>query len=471
MRLLTPIIISVALTGCSLLHKQLPVPDKSVPDKFIYGLQATQPPQKSQSWLAALHDPLLADLIAKAERQNLGLAELKARLVEAEATQTIDTSTLLPRLDGQASADINHRLGRKETNINPSTTQQGRTSGTYTLAAKASWEVPLFGRYQSVVDGAKANVALAEEDIKAAQLILRAEIASAYIQLRTAQQRQQLIKWITDIQDQLVKLTKVRLINELASAFDLARAEQSATQTKAQLPQTLEDEALAKLRLMALLGQTTMDARLDKPDNLPAPSTVNINITPANLLRLRPDVRRAEAAVLRQSAELGVAKADVFPRLTLEGSIALNANLVGVSLVPGAGGVGNFGPSLTVPLFDWGQRFAKVDARYAGLVAETARYRQTVINAYEEAEASLNALAQQQARLALAANSATQAEQAAKLANVQQREGLIDLLEQLLVQERLLSAKQEKLDAAQSALNAYIQLHRVFAAGETLYNV
>lgn len=123
---------------------------------------------------------------------------------------------------------------------------------------------------------------------------------------------------------------------------------------------------------------------------------------------------------------------------------------------------------MAIPLFDWGQRFANVDAKYAALEAETYRYKQTVLEAYAEAETSLNVFNQQKLRRDAALDSCDEAKKALKYAMILQREGLIGLTEQLLTQERLLSAEQERLDADQAALAAFITLHRVFGSAVTL---
>jgi NodT family efflux transporter outer membrane factor (OMF) lipoprotein len=464
MRLFCLLFLTISISGCAALNKPAPEAAQTLPDVFVYRLpeQASQ-----QTWIQALNDPLLAELVAKVELDNLSLAELQARVREAEAQATVETSRLLPRLDAQAGASIQRQFGKRSTRDDGS--RERATTGSYSIGPKASWEVPLFGRTEAVEQSTTADIVIAKEDVEAARLSVRADIALAYIALRTAQQRLVVIQQIADLQKRVAALTLIRQRNDLASAFDVARAEQSAAQSQTFIPQAQEAVNRAKLRTMVLLGTTAPDARLDTPTDLPALPDVGLSATPANLLRLRPDIRRAEAAVLKQVGTLGIAKADVYPRLTLEGTLTFAANLIGKPLLPSPSRTAGFAPALSIPLFDWGQRMANVDARYAGLEAETLRYRQTVIEAYAEAETSLTSFTQQRLRRDAAIASSSKARAANNYATIQEREALIDLTEQLLTQERLLTAEQERFDAEESALTAFITLHRVFASPVKLY--
>ena len=204
---------------------------------------------------------------------------------------------------------------------------------------------------------------------------------------------------------------------------------------------------------------------------LPALPVPSITATPADLLRLRPDIRRAEYTVLQETGRLGIAKADVYPSLTLEGALTLTANLIAKPLIPGRSDVLTGASTLTIPLFDWGRRMAAVDARYASLNAVIYDYRQTVLNAYEEAERSLSSYVQESVRVEAARLSSQKAKQALSYANILEQQGLIDLTEQLLTQERLLSAERERIESEQATLIAYITIHRTFASSAKLGNV
>jgi NodT family efflux transporter outer membrane factor (OMF) lipoprotein len=458
MRLFCLLLLTISISGCAALNKPAPEVAQTMPDAFIYRF----PDVSQRTWIEALNDPLLAELIAKADLNNLSLAALQARVREAEAEATVETSRLLPRLDVQAGATIQRQLGKRSTRDDGS--RERATTGSYSIGQKASWEIPLFGRTEAVEQSTTADIVIAKEDVEAARLSVRADIAQAYIALRTAQQRLIVIQQIADLQKRTVALTLIRQRNDLASAFDIARAQQSAAQSEALIPQAQEVVNRAKLSIMVLLGTNAPDTRLDIPGNLPALPEAVLPTTPATLLRLRPDIRRAEASVLKQAGALGIARADVYPRLTLEGTLTFAANLIGKPLLTSPSRTTGFAPTLSIPLFDWGQRMANVDARYAGLEAETLRYRQTVIEAYAEAETSITSFAQQRLRRDAAIASSSKARAETNYATIQRREGLIDLTEQLLTEERLLNAEQERFEAEESALNAFITLHRVFAS-------
>lgn len=467
---------ALILAGCAVLEKPLPDKAQVLPESFVFNLPQTV--SSGQSWSETLNDPLLSELLDKAELQNLTLARLLARVEEAEALAQVENASLLPQINGQTGVNVERKLGKlpsREPLGEENQPPAKRSSGTYNVGVRASWEVPLFGRAKSVKQATEAAIAISKEDLEAARLSLRAEIATTYVELRAAQQQLEVVSGIAKVQDRVVELIALRRANELASDFDVARAEQSAAQSRTFLPQAQDQVNQTLLRLSILLGQSAIDPRLKQlgalptVDSLPVPS---ITSTPANLLRLRPDIRRAEYAVLQETGRLGIAKADVYPSLTLEGALTFSANLIGKPLAPpGRSSVLTGTPTLTIPLLDWGRRIAAVDARYASLKAVIYDYRQTVLNAYGEAERSLSSYMQGSVRTEAARLSSQKAKQALRYANILEEHGLIDLTEQLLIHERSLSAERERIESEQATLIAYITIHRAFASSVKLENV
>ena len=459
------LLMALILAGCAVLDKPLPDKTQILPGSFVFNLPQTV--SSAQSWSEALNDPLLNELIDKAELQNLTLWRILARVEEAEAIAQAENTSLLPQLNGQAGVNVERKLGKLSAGEEGVATAK-RSSGTYNVGVKASWEVPLFGRAKNLKQAAEASIAINREDLEAARLSVRAEIAAAYIELRAAQQKLQVVSSLAKEQDRVVKLIELRRTNELASDFDVARAEQSAAQTRTFLPQAQNQVNQALPRLSVLLGQSVIDQRLKEHGTLPALPATSITATPADLLRLRPDIRRAEHSVLQEAGRLGIAKADMYPSLTLEGALMLTANLIAKPLVPSRSKVLTGTPNLTIPLFDWGRRMAMVDARYASLNAVIYDYRQTVLNAYEEAERSLSSYGQANMRMEAARLSARKAKETLNYANALERQGLIDSTEQLLTRERVLTAENERLESEQTTLIAYVTLHRVFASSVKL---
>ena len=470
------LLMALILAGCAVLNKPLPDKTQMLPESFVFNLPSTI--SAEQSWSEALNDPLLNELIDKAELRNLTLARLIARVEETEALARVENASLLPQLNGQTGVSVERKVGKlpaREPTGEEGQPPAKRSSGTYNVGVKASWEVPLFGRAKGVKQATEAAIAISKEDLEAARLSVHAEIATTYVELRAAQQLLQVVSGIAKAQDRVVELTASRRANELASDFDVARAEQSAAQSRTFLPQAQDQVNQALLRLSILLGQSAIEPQLKQPGSLPALDALpvpSIPSTPADLLRLRPDIRRAEYTVLQETGRLGIAKADVYPSLTLEGALTLTANLIAKPLAPpGRSSVLTGAPTLTIPLFDWGRRMAAVDARYASLNAVIYDYRQTVLNAYGEAERSLSSYIQGNVRMEAARLSSQKAKQALRYANILEEHGLIDLTEQLLTQERSLSAERERIESEQATLIAYITIHRAFASSVKLDNV
>lgn len=314
MRLLAVFVLAM-LSGCSSLYRAQP--DKTpleMPLEFVSHLPACK---TGQSWVELLGSPILVKLIEKAELQNLSLAELSARVREAEANAIVTQVTILPRLDSESASNFEHRYGDRSLREDGTTNE--RNTGTINTAIRASWEVPLFGRAESVNQQAAAGILLAKADLEAARFTVRSEIASSYTQMINAQKRLKIVTQISELQQRNAELVFTRYNNQIASKFDVARANQSLARSQVVIPQIEQDANVARLRLTTLLGSTQLPQELFQLSDHPKIPNTAISHAPADLLRLRPDIRRAEAAVLQQAAELGIAKANIFPRLTLGG--------------------------------------------------------------------------------------------------------------------------------------------------------
>ncbi len=183
---------------------------------------------------------------------------------------------------------------------------------------------------------------------------------------------------------------------------------------------------------------------------------------PADLLRRRPEIWRAEAAVLRAGADAGLARADLWPRLTLGGNLTASGTPVEASAFSPLGPVvvAGLGPNLTIPVFDWGQRRAVVDARDAGFRAATAAYRLAILEGVEEVEAALANAAAAARRTDLLERAVARAAGAVRLSDALYRSGLATLLERLDADTALLSAQLELVGAREDAFVSVVALHK-----------
>lgn len=361
-------------------------------------------------WWRSFRDPVLDRLVERAATDNLTLAQARARLVAGRAQAAAAQSLFLPTVGAGGTAIA----------ATPKTENNDPMRRPLMAGFDMSWDVGLFGLTENTARAADAEQAILAADLEAVRVVMTAEVASAYISLRSVQQQQAVTAAVLVVQRQRREATAALVRTGLATSG--AEAELAAALSEVESEQaSLEARAKGlQQQIATLLGTSAPDPSLirsgDQPQSTQAPQTSR----PADLLRARPDVRAAEQKVLQAAAEVGIAQAGLYPRLRLVGSIG-----VGAPFTSSPFGVAG-GPVLEIPLLDYGRRQAAVSARQAFYDEAVAAYRQSVLLAYQEAttalahwNASRTATAQQR--------SAVEAfERKAREARVLQQEGLAD---------------------------------------------
>jgi NodT family efflux transporter outer membrane factor (OMF) lipoprotein len=406
------------------------------------------------NWWRAFDDPVLDALVTETVAQNLTLAQAAYRVRSARALVQPAISQGLPQIGVTSGARVQRRLSGSigligvpggSGGISPTLVQDQSTTGFFQAGFDASWEMDLFGGASARVRSARASADVAQADAEAARATVVAEVVRTYVELRGAQRRRALLTRISEEQDKLLSLTRERRVAGVASDFDVDRLITAAAETGAQVP--LADQAIqqAAQRLAVLAGRPSVDGQLLQGAEQPIPAQVSLRLLPANLVRTRPEIRRAERTVTQAAAELDVAVADLYPRLTLTGDITLSGNLIGDSL-PGLVTNSSVGPSLSIPLFDWGARRAVVTARDAALAEAILGYRQAVLEGIEETENALNALDVERRRADRLATGTTAARRAAANADLLYRQGLASLADVL---DATVTLRQAELNSAE----------------------
>jgi outer membrane protein TolC len=323
----------------------------------------------------------------------------------------------------------------------------------------ATWELPLFNRAANAARALGADAAAAEADLMAARTTVAAEVASAYFAGQAAARRQSVLREIDAIEQlRLARLrTRVRVGLDASVVQREAEADLLAVQVNELEPDATWSQSLQ--RIAALLGRTSVDpAWLGSPAETTG-TVVQIQSTPADLLRERPDVRRAEAAVLRAAADLGTAQAELYPHVSLVGAITAATRVSGLGLAS-PNSVVSAAPAISLPLFDWGMRRAARDARAAELSAATMTYRQTVFEALSDVEMTLANLKRTTSLIELLRNAAGSRAEMARRNDVLRRTGLSESAEQSRSQRNALDARLELVNAEYAGKLAIVQLHK-----------
>jgi NodT family efflux transporter outer membrane factor (OMF) lipoprotein len=418
-----------------------------------------------QHWWESFGDPVLVRLITVADADNLDIRAARARLDEARANRDAAAGGRFPQIDATGSATTN-RLSENGQIPVGKIPGFSRNFDLYDAGFDASWEVDFWGRAARTVAGAEARADAAEADRRAICVTLRAEVARTYIDLRAAQARLVSMQTDADAQAQIADLTRQRFDAGEASRFDYDRAEGQALATASQMPSVKADIRVAAYRLTLLTGKPpeALDTVLLDPAPIPqAPDRIAMGLR-SELLRRRPDITAAERRLAAATSDVGVATAELFPRLTLLGSIGQQARSPG-DLADSASTRFQIGPSLHWPVFDFGRIRAGIRGARARAEGAATAYEVAVLGALHESETTANRFAHagETVRQSTAARDAQQS--ALSLARQRYRAGEADLIELLTVESAFAAAERAATDAQAARASQAVALYKALGGG------
>lgn len=456
------------LGGCVALQ---PLPDAAPPvaaDWRYRGALAATTDVDPAIWWSAFNDPMLDALVARTLASNLTLAQAGHGMRAARALVRPAVAQQRPQVAVGASGQRQQRLSGpgnidlQRSEISPDGVllrEEGRASGNWQAGFDATWELDLFGRASAGADAARAAADGAEADMQMARVSVVAEVVRSYVELRAAQKRQALLVEIVEDQNRMVTLARERRDAGIGSDLDVDRSLTTAAESATQLH--LQDLLIgqAAQRIAVLTGQSMIDESLLQPAPQPLTGLLSLSLVPADLLRVRPDVRRAEHAVTQAAAELGVAVADLYPRLSLTGSLLATGNLVG-NVLPGRSSQATVGLSINIPLLDWGARRAVVDAREAELAAAIDGYRLAVLEGIEDTENALNAIETHRRRKAEENMRLQAARRADNHADQLHQRGVTSLSDRLDAAIALREAAMTNVEVLEQQALAVVALHK-----------
>jgi multidrug efflux system outer membrane protein len=401
------------------------------------------------AWWKQFQDPVLDSLIERALKDDL---DLKIALARVEESRAFLGASRRNRWPGVVAA-----VSRTESNQQQPLFSTDRIdSESYSAGLATLWELDLFGRVRRGVEAARADDDATVADLRDAQVLIAAEVARNYVELRGAQKRLAVARENLGYSKETLDLTRVRLELGRGTELDVASAAARFSATEATIPPLVEAEQVAANRLAVLLGERpgALAAELAPREITPHLTTIAVD-SPAALLQRRPDIRAAERELAAATARIGVAKADLFPRLTLSGFIGFVAGDAG-QLGESSSRAWSLSPALSWAGFERGT-YANVAVAEARTHAALAAYELTVLHALEETENAFVSYGTQRSRLESVVDQATASRTAAELARIQYREGALDFL-RLLDAERTLLQAEDAVAAAESDLNASVVL-------------
>lgn len=432
----------------------LPAPAASGPASLV-----TSDEPADAAWWTRFGDPELTALVGRADAGNLDLRQAVLRIEEARGQRRLAAAGAWPQLDAVGGYQ-NTRISERTATTSLLGALSGKTSGgapggvsgslpglgnpfdQYQYGLTAGWELDLFGRVRRGVEAAQADTAAAAFDAEAVRVALRAEVASAYIDLRAVQARRRISEESVATAQGLLRLALDARAQGLGGDLDVVQARAALASAQAALPpldqQAAEDRSQLALLLAAPPG--ALDAELAAPQAVPpVPPSVPAGL-PADLARRRPDIRRAEAQLHAAVARQGVAVASLYPAVSLNADFGLEASKP-AALTDWAARYMTVGPSLDLPVFDAGQRLANVHIQDVRAREAALAYAQTVLAAVHEAQNAITAYGQEQARRTALETAADQSRQALALAERRYRAGSVSFRDVLDAQDRLQQAE------------------------------
>lgn len=401
------------------------------------------------AWWEQFQDPVLDGLIERALTGDLDLKIALARVEEARATSSASRRDRWPGV----AAEVARTESRQQ---QPGFSTDRVDVESYNAGLATLWELDLFGRVRRGIEAAGANADAAVASLRDAQVLVAAEVARNYVELRGAQKRLAVARQNLGYQRETLELTRVRLELGRGSELDVASAAARLAATEATIPPFAAAETIAANRLAVLIGERpgALDAELAFREVAPHLTTLAVD-SPAALLQRRPDIRAAERELAAATARIGVAKADLFPRLSLSGFIGFVAGDAD-ELGEGTSRAWSVSPVLSWIGFDRGT-YARVLVAEARAEATLAAYELTVLRALEETENAFVTYRSHRQRLGAVVEQATASRRAAELARIQYREGALDFL-RLLDAERTLLQAEDEVAAAETSLNSSVVL-------------
>ena len=457
-------LLSACVVGPDYRPPQLPAPDEwhSQPQTGVRPDSADSP--TLASWWTVLDDPTLNQLIERALAENKTVKQAMARVAESRARRRISGAALWPSVNSSAGAS------RSDSDRSTAAASAFGADETYDAGLDAAWEIDLFGGNRRALEASTAQLGATEADLRDVLITLLGDVTLSYVNVRTTQSRLTYAERNLESQREVVDITGWRAEAGLATVLDVEQAKSSYAQTQAALPSLESNLEAAKNRLAVLTGQQpgALEAVLTERKAIPVAPVEIVAGVPADVMRRRPDIRSAERRLAAQTAQVGVATAQLYPSLSLNGSISVTAGSAS-DLFSGAPESNRYGLSLNMPIFRAGALRQNVVAQNALVDQAMASYEETVLAAYEEVENALTDWINEQRRHRSLLDAAASARLASELALMQYNSGLVDF-QTVLTADRQLISTEDALAVSDGELTSnLVRLYKALGGGWSVY--
>ncbi len=451
-------LVMLLLSGC-VLGPDHTAPEIALPQKFAEGGVKSNGDVTQQAWWLAFNDRRLDKFMKTGLDQNLDILQALERINQAEANVVIAGANALPGLTLSSQASRNGAEGLRGT---PDTTPRTQVAGSLDV----SWLLDLFGRYRRSKESALASLDAAYANVDTARLSLLSSVAAAYIDVRYYQERIAIAQANLKSRRETLELTRLQLEAGAASRLDVVQAEGLVNSTIADIPglETNFRRAAHRIATLLALPASSLLTDLQRGASQPVARINPKTGVPADLIRNRPDIRAAERSLAAAVARIGVAEAELYPSISLGGSITPSYTRL-------AGGSDShllswsFGPALNLPIFDGGQLRANLSASESEAREAYLAWKQTVLSAVEEVQNALAAITRDGRTVAATRDTVRSYQEALQLATASYRDGASSLLDVLDAQRQVSTAQASLAQAIQQQAQDYVSLSVAIGGG------
>jgi NodT family efflux transporter outer membrane factor (OMF) lipoprotein len=421
-------------------------------------------------WWRVFNDPLLDALVRDAYRQNLTLREAGFRVLASRAQLAVTIGNIFPQSQFASGSFTQTTISRETANNILGLGQAlnvpvQRNYPQWNYGFNIGWELDFWGRFRRAIESDEANLGASVADYDDVLVTLLGDVATNYVQLRTLQQQIAYARYNVELQQQTLTIVDARFRAGTTSELDVHQSRSTLAQTEAQIPELEISLRETANRLCILLGIPPEDlhARLGTAAIPTAPPDVAVGI-PADLLRRRPDIRRAERTAAAQSAQIGVAEADFYPAISIVGTIGYSAEQFS-SLFRSASFEGAIGPGFQWKILNYGRIKNNVRMQNAKFQALVTNYQQTVLNADREVENGLVTFLRAQVRTNFQAESVDRAQKAVSVGLVQYKAGTVDFTRITQLEQSLVLQQNTLAEAQGEIAQGLIEVYKALGGG------
>ena len=418
------------------------------------------------AWWKSFRDFRLSSLVERLVAQNLDLKTAAERVIQSVAQRQVAVSQGLPHIEGQSLDTYNRESPNGPISLFVHAPGASPDYALFRDSLTSSWQLDLFGRVRRAVEAADAKALAAVENRHGVALAAVAELAQNYMQLRGTQSRLEIAKRNLRLAEENVELVNTRFGNGVATTLDLAQARGQQATIAATLPPLRAREAELINAIGLLLGEAprALETELHHAQMVPrVPRKVPVGLS-GMLIRRRPDIREAEARLHEATAQTGVAVANFYPDVTLNGAVGLESLQLSNLFTP-ASTVFAVGPSISVPIFEGGRLRGALTLSESQQREAAVFFQETVLRAWKEVDDALTAYREAQRQRADVARSVTENQAALQAARQRYSEGAIDFLNVITTQSRLLQSENDLADSETRIATDLVNLYRALGGG------